>query len=182
MGSASGGQKSDFAADAAASADDEHDAAAEFLLRRLAAKLGFFHGPVLDAEGFDGRQGDVVAADFEAGRVHAFAALWGRAYPVSPSDEQSRAFDDVNGVGVELADDARFSLVFAEAEHAEARNEDDGWIGIAQRGRVGRGELVIVGAVLLTILGERGCQFAISDQQLKRLRPMGQRAGESWCG
>jgi hypothetical protein len=55
-----GGEQSDLAADAAASADDEHDAAAELLFRRLAADLGLFERPVLDAEGLAGRQRDVV--------------------------------------------------------------------------------------------------------------------------
>ena len=50
-----GGEQSDFAADAAASADDESDAAAELFLGRLAANLGLFQLPVLDAEGFAGR-------------------------------------------------------------------------------------------------------------------------------
>jgi hypothetical protein len=55
----------------------------------------------------------------------------------------------VDGVGVELAGDAGFGLVFAEAEHAEALNEDDGGAGVAQGGRIGRGEGVVVVAVLL---------------------------------
>ena len=58
--SALGGEKSDFAADAVASADDECDAPAEFLFRWLAANLGLFHSPVLNAEGLDGGEGDVV--------------------------------------------------------------------------------------------------------------------------
>jgi hypothetical protein len=67
-----------------ATADDECDAAAELLLRRLAADLGFFHGPVFDAEGFDGGQGDVVGEDFEAGGVVGRAAL-GSVPVTSPS-------------------------------------------------------------------------------------------------
>ena len=66
VGAAGCGEQSDFAADAAASAYDEDDAAAEFLLGRLAANFGFFHGPVLDAEGFDCRKGYIVGEDFEA--------------------------------------------------------------------------------------------------------------------
>jgi hypothetical protein len=79
------GQQSDFAADAAASADDQGDAAAELLFRRLAADLGFFHGPVLDAEGFDGGKRDVVGEDFEAGRVVALGPHCGSVPVTSPS-------------------------------------------------------------------------------------------------
>ena len=61
MRSAGRGQVRHFAADAAAAADDQRDAPAEFLLRRLAADLGLFHRPVLDAEGLDGRQRNIVA-------------------------------------------------------------------------------------------------------------------------
>ena len=57
MGSARRSQASYFAADAAASADHQGHAAAEFFLRRLAADLGFFQGPVFDAEGLTARAG-----------------------------------------------------------------------------------------------------------------------------
>ena len=79
VGAACGGQVRYFAANAAASADDECDAAAEFFLGRLTAELGLFHRPVFDAEGFDRRKRDVVAEGLEAGRVHALAALRKRA-------------------------------------------------------------------------------------------------------
>ena len=42
MRAARGGQQRHFAANAAAAADDQGDAPAQFLLRRLAANLGFF--------------------------------------------------------------------------------------------------------------------------------------------
>jgi hypothetical protein len=65
VGAALGREQGDFAADAAASADDHHDAAAKFLLRGLAADLGLFELPVLDAEGFAGGQGNVVGVGLE---------------------------------------------------------------------------------------------------------------------
>ena len=133
---AGSGEMGHFAADAAGSADDQRDAAAEFLFGRLAANLGLFQRPVFDAEGFDGGQGDVVGVDLEAGRIHAWAALGNGAGDLA-FGEQGCAFHDVNGVGVELADDAGFGFVLAEAEHADALNEDDGGAGVAQR-RVNR--------------------------------------------
>ena len=160
MGSARGGQQGDFAADAAASADDQGDAAAEFLLGRLAAQFGLFQRPVLDAEGLKGGQRDVVGEDLEAGGVHAFADLRKRAFDFALA-KQAGAFHHVNGVGVELAGDAGLGLVLAEAEHAQAGDEHDGGAGVAQCGRVGRGELVIVGAVLLAVFGERVCRSAL---------------------
>ena len=58
-------EERDLAADAAASADDESDLAAELLFGRLAADLGLFESPVLDAEGFAGRERDVVVVHGE---------------------------------------------------------------------------------------------------------------------
>ncbi len=48
--SALGCEEGDFTTDAAAAADDHHDAAGELFLGRLTADLGFFELPVLDAE------------------------------------------------------------------------------------------------------------------------------------
>ena len=50
------------------------DAAAELFLRRLAANLGLFERPVLDAEGFAGRKSDVVVVDGEDVRRDAAEA------------------------------------------------------------------------------------------------------------
>ena len=55
-----GKQLRHFAADAAGAAHHQGDAAAELLLSRLAANLGFFKSPVLDAKRFNGGQGNVV--------------------------------------------------------------------------------------------------------------------------
>src|ERR1017187_4381228 len=60
----------------------------------------------------------------------------------------------MNGVGVELAGNARLGLVLAEAEHADAGNQHYGGAGIADGRRVGGGEGLIVGAVLLAIFVE----------------------------
>ena len=43
-------QQRDFAADAAAAADDQNDLAAQFLFRRLAANLRFFQLPSIQFE------------------------------------------------------------------------------------------------------------------------------------
>ncbi len=45
-----------------------------------------------------------------------------------------RAGHNVNGIDEELGRDPRFFLILAEAEQAQARNDDDGRIGIAQLG------------------------------------------------
>src|ERR1035441_9088362 len=60
VSAAPGREQGNFAADAAASADHHHDAPAKLLLRGVAANLGLFQLPVLDAEGFAGGQGNVV--------------------------------------------------------------------------------------------------------------------------
>ena len=100
----------------------------------------------------------------------------------SPSDKKRCALDDMNGVGIELADDARFGLVFAEAEHAEAGDENDGRAGIAEGRRVGRGEVVVVGAVLLAIFGQRSIDLRFEIGDAAASSAMGQTWGESWCG
>ena len=159
-----GGEQRDLAADAAASADDQHDAAAEFFLGRLAADLGFLKRPVLDAEGLAGGQGDVVVDGLElvGGRRRGRPAEC--RCTTSPVAERARALHDADGVGVELAGDARLGLVLAEAEHADAGNEHDGGAGVAHGGRVGQG----VGLVVLGVLGAIGLQRHVD--QLRRVR------------
>ena len=55
------------------------------------------------------------------------------------------AAHDVDRVDVELAGDPRGLLVRPEAEHADARNEDDRRVGTAHRRRVGRRVPLVVG-------------------------------------
>ncbi len=57
---AAGELERDFAADAAAAADDHRDLPAELLLGRHPLQLGLLERPVLDAERFRPRQRDVV--------------------------------------------------------------------------------------------------------------------------
>ena len=54
--------------------------------------------------------------------------------------KECSAFHHVNGVGIKLANDAGFRLVFAKTEHAEAGNQDYGWAGVAQSRRVRTGK------------------------------------------
>ena len=106
VGSALGCEQGDFAADAAASADDHHDAAAEFLLGWLAADLGLFELPVLDAEGLAGREGDVVVVDVEFAGQPAAGPACGNVLAVDSAAERAGALHDADGVGVELAGEA----------------------------------------------------------------------------
>ena len=85
-----------FLADAAAGTDDDDDLPGEFLFRGHALQLRFFEQPVFDVESFLLRQGDVFVDRFRA--AHHF----------------DRAV-------VELRGDARFGLVLAPGDHAEAR-------------------------------------------------------------
>ena len=85
----------DFLADAAARADDHDHLPRQFFFRRLTAQLGFFEQPILDVEGFLLREADVLVEGF-------------------------RPAHDLDGTVVELGGDARFALVFAERDHAQA--------------------------------------------------------------
>ncbi len=85
----------DFAADAAARADHGDDLPGEFLLRRHALQLGLLEQPVLDVEGLLERQGDVGI-------------------------DRLGAAHDLDGAAVELGRDARFALVLAPGDQAEA--------------------------------------------------------------
>ena len=53
-------QQRDLAANAAAAADNQNHLTAQFLLRRLAANLGFFQLPVFNAKCFRRRQSYIV--------------------------------------------------------------------------------------------------------------------------
>jgi len=116
------------------------------------------------------REGDVVSEDFEAGRVVGWTALREGAGDFT-FGEQACAFHDVDGVGVEFAGDASFGLGFAEAEHAEALDEDDGGVGVAEGGRVGRGEGVVVVGVLLAVFVERGDDLLAEGEQVGAFWP-----------
>src|SRR5665213_3388607 len=61
----------------------------------------------------------------------------------------------MNCVGIELAYDAGLRFVLAKTEHAEAWNQHDRRVGIAQGGRVCGCELVVIAPVLFAIFGER---------------------------
>ena len=49
---------------------------------------------------------------------------------------------------------AGFGFVLAVAEHSESGNEDDCRAGIAKRGRVRRGEGMVIGAILVAVFDE----------------------------
>ena len=55
-------------------AHDDGDVSAELLFGGLAADLGLFESPVLNAEGLAQRQCDVVGEDFEAGWIESMVA------------------------------------------------------------------------------------------------------------
>jgi len=99
MGSRSGGLESGGGGAGFGFSGNHDNTAAELLLWRLAAKFGLFHGPIFDAEGFAGRQGNVVGEDLEAGWVEAFAALGQRASDL-PFSQEGSALNDVDGIGV----------------------------------------------------------------------------------
>ena len=100
-----------FLADAAAGTDDDDDLPREFLLRGHALQLRLFEQPVLDVESFLLRQRDVFIDRFRA--AHHF-----------------------DGAVVELGRHARFRLVLAPRDHAEARDQDDRRVRVAHRRRV----------------------------------------------
>ena len=153
--SALGREQSSCAADAAGSADDERDLPAEFLLRGLAANLRVFQHPVLDAKRFRGGQRDIVGVDLES-----FAGSGGSGLRHIPDDrctgERACALHHVNGVGVELADDARLRLALAKGKHADAGNQHHGWIGIAH-GRRRRDFVLVVVRGVFRAIGFEGC-------------------------
>src|SRR6202030_4266723 len=98
------------------------DASAQLLFRRLAANLGFLERPILNAKGLTRWQGNIVREDFESRRIYARPALRHRTADLT-FGEQAGAFHHVNRVGVELAGDAGFGFVLAEAEHPQPGNE-----------------------------------------------------------
>src|SRR6185437_16405992 len=113
------GQQCNLAADAAASADDESNLAGELFLRWLAANLGLFERPVLNAEGFARRERDVVVVNGEVAGRNTFGGL--RHFRASLAIAQrTSALHDPNSIGVELARNAGLGLVLAEGEHADA--------------------------------------------------------------
>ena len=73
--------------------------------------------------------------------------------------ERLRATHDFNGASVKLGGDTRFAFVFAPRDHADTRNENDGRIRVAHRGRVRPFAPVIVIRVILAILLKAGLQF-----------------------
>ena len=77
----------------------------------------------------------------------------------------------MNGIGVELADDAGLGLVLPEAEHSETRYKDDGRARIAQRRGVGCCEVVVIGAVLFTIFNQRSIDLRLQIGNAATLRP-----------
>src|SRR5260370_2462935 len=50
----------------------------------------------------------------------------------------------VNRIDEIFGRDTRLFLILAKAEEAEAGNDDDGWIGIPQLGRIGVGPRVVI--------------------------------------
>ena len=136
----------DFAADAAAAADNEDDFAAELGLGGHALQLGFFKRPVFDLEGFGTGQGHVVVGGGEVLRLLRMASLGERAGDLAIF-ESGRAGHDVDGVDEELGGDAGFLLILAEAEDAEAGDDDDGGVGVAELGRIGESPVVVIGGV-----------------------------------
>ena len=126
----------DFLADAGASADDDVHLARQFFFRRHAAELRFFEQPILDVESFLLRQGDILVDGF-------------------------RAAHDFDGAVVKLGNHARFALVLAERNHAEAGDEDDRRVRVAHGGRVGVFALRVIRGVILAVLFETGYQFLL---------------------
>src|SRR5271154_5459414 len=81
------------------------------------------------------------------------------------SAESSSAPHNADCIDVELASDSRLRLVLAKAEHAQARHQNHGRTGIAQRRRVFHDVLVVVLGILCAI-GLKSCL----DQLLQLLR------------
>ena len=92
------------------------------------ASFGLFEGPVLDPE-LLGLRDRSVARD-RLGTMH-----------------------DVDGIDVELASDPGRLGRRAEAEHADARHEDDGRVGAAHRRAVWLGVAFVVGGVVRPVHG-----------------------------
>ena len=88
-----------FLADAAARADDDDDLPREFLFRRHALQLRFLEQPVFDVERLLLRQRDVLV-------------------------DRLRAAHDLDGAVVKFRRDARFALVLAPGDHAQAGDQD----------------------------------------------------------
>jgi hypothetical protein len=139
--------------DAAAAADDHDHEAAQLLLRGLAAELGLFELPVFDGEGLGERQRDVVVVDSEALGGGGGPRLRQLARRLADA-ERRRALHDVDGVDVELGDDARLALGLAEGEHAHARDEHDARVVVAQRRRRRLGVRLVILEVILAVAGE----------------------------
>ena len=134
----------DFLADAAAGADDDDDLAGQFLLGRHALQLRLFEQPILDVERLLLRERDVLVDRF--GAAH-----------------------DFDGAVVELGGDARFALVLAPGDHAEAGDEDDGRVRVAHRGRVRRFAAVVIIGVVLAVLLEAVGEFLLATTADDRL-------------
>ena len=126
----------DFLADAGASADDDVHLPRQLFFRRHPAQLRFFEQPILNVESFLLRQGDIFVDGF-------------------------RAAHDFDGAIVELGDHARFALVLAEGDHAEAGDEDDRRVRVAHGGRVGVFAPRVIRGVILAVLFETGYQFLL---------------------
>ena len=130
---APGEEERDLPADAAAAADDERDLPAELALGRHPLQLRLLERPVFDAERFASRQRDVVVEALERRRLLRPPRLRQRLKRGIALFERRGAGHHVNGVDEELRRDPRFTLVLAEAEHAERRDHDDRRVRVAQR-------------------------------------------------
>ena len=105
-------QQRDLPADAAATADDERDLAAELALRRHPLELRLFERPVLDAERLGSRQRDVIVKARElASPAPAASRLRHDVGRAAVAFERLRAGHHVNRVDEELRRDPRFTFV-----------------------------------------------------------------------
>ena len=113
----------------------------------------------------DGRQGDVIGVGQE-GRAGRGRAGLGVVRDRLFAGEGGGAFHHVDGVGVELADDAGFGFAFAEGEHAESGDEKDRRAGVAHGGRGGLDMLLVVSGIFGAVVGEGGVNLLLQRGEI----------------
>src|SRR5207248_5161363 len=87
----------------------------------------------------------------------------------------------VDCVYEELSRNARFFLVLAETEYAQARDNNDRRIGIAQLWRIARSPIVVIPGVRLPIVLDLRPHALLQDLNILMLCIPGQEPGTNPC-